>query len=430
MENELCTAIDIVKKYGQEHLLNFYDELNVLQKKKLLNQISLIDFDYINHLFQNLENPLAIEESRISPMAYKTKSRMSFSELAMYCSLGEDILYNNELAIITLAGGQGTRLNCKGPKGSYEIDIPPKKSLFEFTCDKLKDAYIKYKVYLPWYIMTSPSNDLQTKEFFNERNYFGYPKDRIFFFSQNTIPLIDTNGKIILDNIYSIKNVSNGNGDLFNCFASNNLPSLLLKQNIKWIFVSGIDNIILDIVDPIFIGLTIYNNSDIASKSIKKDNITSPEWVFANVDNSPALVNPTHFSTNLLYSKNADGFYNYNQMNILAHLFRIDAFIDNTKIELPYHMALKKNPYINDEGVKVVPTKPNSYKFEKFIFDSFKYAKNFTLLEVDRSQEFAPIKSFTGDATPETALNLYLNKISNYVGRLLADPTCVRSFLS
>lgn len=315
------------------------------------------------------------------------------------------------MAIITLAGGQGTRLGYKGPKGSYEIDVPPKKSLFEFTCDKLIYAYNKYGCYLPWYIMTSPSNDVQTKLFFEEKKYFGYPNNQIRFFKQNTLPIIDTNCKVILDNIYTIKEASNGNGDVFKAFESYNLMNSLLSQNIKWIFIAGIDNIILDIIDPLFIGLTIDNNSDVASKSIRKNNINSSDWIFANIDNKPCIISPTNLTKNMLHSKNKDGYYNYNQVNILAHLFSIDAFKKLLNVNLPYHRAFKKNDFINDEGMKVVPTAPNTFKFEKFIFDAFKFFDNFTLLEVNACDEFAPIKSFTGSATPETALDLYLKKL-------------------
>ena len=260
--------------------------------------------------------------------------------------------------------------------------------------------------------MTSPLNDLKTKAFFEKKNYFNYPKDKIFFFTQSTLPIIDTNAKIILDNIYSIATASDGNGDVFKSLASSNLLYDMQKQNIKWVSISGIDNILLDVVDPLFIGLAKSNNSSVASKSIK----SGPElkdWVFANVDGLPSIVDPKNLSEDMINSKNKYNLPNYNQVNILAHLFSIDALIMLKDINLPYHRAFKKNDYINEEGMKVAPSQPNSFKFEKFIFDAFKYFKNFTLLEVEASKEFAPIKSFTGNATPETALELYLKNQKN-----------------
>ena len=418
MDDKLKIATDILKRSNQEHLLAFYDELNDIQKLSLVNQILTTDFDKMNLLYENSKKDDSINPSRISPVPYFIKSSFSNKDINMFSSLGEEILKKGEMAIITLAGGQGTRLGYKGPKGSYEIDVPPKKSLFEFTCDKLIEAFNKYGCYLPWYIMTSPSNDVETKLFFEEKNYFEYPQDKVFFFKQNTLPIIDTNCKVILDNIYTIKEASNGNGDVFKAFNSYHLMNSLFKQNIKWIFIAGIDNIILDIIDPVFLGLTIANNSVVASKSIRKKDINADEWIFANVDNRPCIIDPINLTNDMLISKNEEGNYLYNQINILAHLFSIHAFEELLHADLPYHRAFKKNDFINDEGMKVVPASPNSFKFEKFIFDSFKFFDKFTLLEVNACDEFAPIKSFTGTATPETALELYLKKKAKYKGNL------------
>lgn len=412
MDTKLQSAIDILHKYNQEHLLDFYDELNDTQKSNLLNQILSIDYNLIKNLYEDSKKDSYISPNRISPILYTEKSKLNSSDISFYKSIGDEIIKNGELAIITLAGGQGTRLGYKGPKGTYEIDVPPKKSIFEFTYDKLQDAFNKYNIYIPWYIMTSPSNDLATKKFFEDKNFFGYPKEKIFFFKQSTLPIIDTDAKIILDNLSLIKEASNGNGDVFRSFDSAGFTNDLLSKNIKWIFICGIDNIILDIVDPLFIGLTIANNSDIASKSVSKLNITSDDWIFANVDNLPCIIDPKDLTSEMLTSKNINGSYNYNQINILAHLFNVKSFLYLKDINLQYHRAFKKNDYINEDGMKVVPSAPNSFKFEKFIFDSFKYFPNFTLLEVNPSLEFSPIKSFKGDQTPETALELYLNKFN------------------
>ena len=259
--------------------------------------------------------------------------------------------------------------------------------------------------------MTSISNDAKTKEYFIENNFFNYPKDKIYFFMQDTLEIINTDGKVILDNFYTLKRASNGNGDIFHAFKRAGLQKTL--SNIKYISVSGIDNIILNIVDPLLIGLTCYNKSNIASKSIAKNDIESSDWIFANVNNKVNIIDPKNLTEKMLKSKNKKGNYNYNQVNILAHIFSKEAFINATKHKLPYHRAYKKNDYINEDGIKVVVKEPNSFKFEKFIFDIFKYYKRFTLLEVERNDEFAPIKAFTGNATPETALELYLKKRNN-----------------
>ena len=405
---KLRKAQTILKKYGQEQLLHFYEELDNHQKDLLLNQILKIDFKLLNKLYVESFKNKIIDHESISPIKYLSYENFTDIEKNKYKLIGDKIIKNGELAVITLAGGQGTRLGYKGPKGCYEIDVPPKKSLFEFLCDKLKKVYIDYGVYLNWYIMTSIFNDEETKKYFELKNYFGYPKDKIYFFKQDTLPLLNKEGKIILDNVYTAKEGSNGNGDIFKAFYKSGL--LRTTSKIKWFTISGIDNILLEIVDPIFLGLTLSNKSKVAAKSIAKKAIDDKDWVFANVNNRPNILNPQNLTTEMLKSKNNIGKYNYNQINILSHIFDKKSFIKAINLKLPYHRAFKKNDYINEEGVKTVPSAPNSFKFEKFIFDAFKVSKNFTLLEVKKEDEFAPIKAFTGEATPEIALEMYLNK--------------------
>ena len=256
MDSDLRYAIKILKKYHQEHLLNFFDDLNDKEKKELISQINSTDFEKINKLYENSKLDDSIDYKRITPIKTWSKANLESSYINSAIEEGKKIISNNKLAIITLAGGQGTRLGYKGPKGSYEIDVPPKKSLFEFVCDNLKRANETYGCILDWFIMTSPSNNIQTKDFFRSKNFFGYPEDKIKFFLQDTLPLIDINAKVILDSPFKIKTGPNGNGDVFKSFEKAGFLSYLKKSNIDWIFIGGIDNIILEWVDPLFIGLT------------------------------------------------------------------------------------------------------------------------------------------------------------------------------
>lgn len=399
MDTELHDTMQILKKYNQEHLLNFYDELTEPEKETLLSQIHNIDFDKINKLYISSTKDDSIPYDRISPIPFVSKSKLSKKEIDHYSKIGNEFISKEKLAIITLAGGQGTRLGYKGPKGSYEIDVPPKKSLFEFACDNLKKLNQLTGISLRWYIMTSPANDTATKNYFESKDFFGYPKDKIKFFVQNTLPIIDIDTNVILETPYSIKSGSNGNGDVFKAFSSAGFIDELEQNNIEWVFIGGIDNILLKLVDPLFLGLTISGHYEIASKSIRKLDLYSPDWVFANVDGHPSIIDPKNLQNNNLES--------YNQKNILAHLFSIDALKKLADVDLPYHRAFKKCDFINSEGMKEVPLKPNSFKFEKFIFDAFSIFDRILLLEVESSEEFAPIKAFTGNETPETALDLY-----------------------
>ena len=398
MDTEPHDTMQILKKYNQEHLLDFFNELTNSEKEILLSQIRNTNFDEINKLYihSNLDDSISFD--RISPIPFIEKEKLSKEEIEHYFQIGNEAINREKLAVITLAGGQGTRLGYKGPKGSYEIDVPPKKSLFEFACDNLKKLLQKTGVALRWYIMTSPTNDKATKDYFEAKNFFGYPKEKVKFFMQDTLPIIDINAKVILETPYSIKTGSNGNGDVFRAFASSGFINELEDNNIEWVFIGGIDNILLKLVDPLFLGLTIGGNYPIASKSIRKADLSSSEWVFANVDNHPSIIDPQNIKTDI---------NKYSQKNILAHLFSLNALKKLADVNLPYHRAFKKCDFINSEGMKEVPLKPNSFKFEKFIFDAFTEFDRILLLEVNPLEEFAPIKAFTGNATPETALELY-----------------------
>ena len=403
-------AKDILVKYKQEHLLNFYDELNNDEKEFLVNQICSIDFQKIFDLYEASKIDEVIPQNLIEPLSYTVKKDLSDEDISYYEKIGKNVILSNKYAVVTLAGGQGTRLGYKGPKGTFELDIKPKKSLFEILCDNLKNIRDKYNVTIPWYIMTSIYNDEATKKFFEEKNFFGYPKDMVFFFKQGELPLIDVSGNLILEELYKVKEASNGNGDVFTSMKQYNVLDNMKKKNIEWIFFSGVDNVILNIVDPLFLGLTISNNKLIASKTLLKKNPEDKDWIFARRNGKPAIINSCHLTPSMKEAKNADGNYLYREINILAHLFNISSLDKLADINLPYHRAFKKNTFVNDEGMKQVPESPNTFKFETFIFDAFSLFDDIELLRVEDIDEFAPIKDFNGIHNPEVAKELYERK--------------------
>ena len=184
----------------------------------------------------------------------------------------------------------------------------------------------------------------------------------------------------------------------------------IYNKKIEWLSFSGVDNVILEIVDPLFLGLTIHNNKLIASKTLFKENADDKDWIFARKNGKTAIINSCHLTDNMKVAKNADGKYLYRQMNMLAHLFHVSAIDKICNTKLPYHRAFKKNTFINDEGMKQVPETPNTFKFETFIFDAFSLFNDIELLQVEVEDEFAPIKDFTGPHNPEVAKELYEKK--------------------
>lgn len=397
----------ILEKYHQEHLLNFYNELNNEEKDFLINQICNIDFEQILNLYEASKLDEVIPHNLIEPLPYVVKEDLSQDEFMSFKQIGDEAIKNGEFAVVTLAGGQGTRLGFKGPKGTFELDTTPKKSLFEISCDTLKKANKEYNVTIPWYIMTSIYNDSETKKFFEEKNYFDYPKDSIKFFKQSQLPLIDVSGNLILEELYKIKEASNGNGDVFNSIKKSNILDDMKDKNIKWIFFCGVDNVLLDIVDPLLLGLTIKNNKLVASKTLFKKDCNAADWIFARKNGKPAIINSCHLTDSMKDAKDANNNYLYREINMLAHLFNISCIEKIADINLPYHRAFKKNTFVNDEGMKQVPEAPNTFKFETFIFDAFSLFDDIELLRVREDEEFAPIKNFNGVHNPEVAKELY-----------------------
>ena len=404
-------AESMLKMYKQEHLLRFYKELNTEEKEYLINQICNINFQKIFDLYEASKTDEVIPTNLIQPLPYYDKDKLSQKDLQFFINIGENIIKNGEYAVVTMAGGQGTRLGYKGPKGTFELDTTPKKSLFEITCDSLKRANNTYGVTIPWYIMTSTYNDKQTKEFFSIKNFFDYPKDSVFFFTQSELPLIDISGNLILEEPYKIKEVSNGNGDVFKSMKNNKIIDNMNNKNIKWVFFSGIDNIILEIVDPLLLGITINDNCKIASKTLLKKDASAKDWVFARKNSKPAIINSCHFNSIMKEAKDKNGNYLYRDINMLAHLFSISAIELLSTKNLPYHRAFKKNTFVNEEGMKQVPDSPNTFKFENFIFDAFEFFDNISLLRVKEEEEFAPIKDFNGIHNPEVAQYKYEKKM-------------------
>lgn len=275
-------------------------------------------------------------------------------------------------------------------------------------CDDLKRINDKYNVIIPWYIMTSEDNQKETIQFFSNNSYFDYQKEKIKFFNQDKLPLVMKNGNLFLQEPYLVKEASNGNGNVFKSMKKNNIINDLENNNIKWISFGGIDNILLKNCDPLFIGLTIDKNCEIASKSIFKTNPLENTAVYCRKDNKITILDYSDITLEISESKDENGMYLYREANMLSHLMSIDAVKKASNIELPYHRAFKKNAFVNDEGMKQVPDSPNSFKFENFIFDAFTYFDDMVLLRVNENEEFAPIKDFTGIYNPDTAKEKYL----------------------
>ena len=411
MEQKYLKAREILKKYNQEQLLLNYEKFNNEEKEILLNQILSIDFELINKLFKeiNIEEKNNNEEKEIiEPISFIDKNLLNNEEKKYYEEIGIKEIKAGKLAAVTMAGGQGTRLGHDGPKGTFMLDINPKKSLFQILCESLKEKNEKYGVIIPWYIMTSRENNKQTVDFFEENNYFNYPKGYIKFFIQGELPMINKEGKIILDENGFVKLAADGHGGIFEAMFKNNIVEDMKEKNIEWIFIGPIDNPLVKMIDEIFIGVVKDKGALAIGKSLVKANPNEKVGVFCKKNGKPSVIEYTEISEQLANKTDKNGNLVFAESHINCNMFNIKAIelIGNNK--LPYHSAFKKAKYLDENGKLIIPEKPNCYKFESFIFDSFNKMDNMEILRVAREEEFAPVKNKTGIDSAETAKELYL----------------------
>lgn len=401
-------AVKKLKKYNQDHIIKLLNKLEGKEKENLLKQIEEINLNEIIRLYDTLVEEKIAKESKIEAIEYLDKAKLSKKQISRFTSLGDDVIKKGEYAVVTMAGGQGTRLGHKGPKGTFKLDVYGKgKYLFEILAENLKEANMIYNKVIPWYIMTSNENYLETLNFLEKNNYFGYPKGHTKLFIQGKIPLIDTKGKLLINKDMKIKEVSDGNGSVFSSLKNAGILKQMKEKNIKWIFIGGVDNVILKMVDPLLLGIAIDKHLQIASKTVTKANPHENVGVFCKINGHPKVIEYSELEDKLAKEKDENGQLKYGNAHIMCNLFSIKAIEKISEEHLKYHKTIKKNSYIDENGNEVIPTNPNSYKFESFIFDSFEFFDNIAILNTKREDEFAPIKNKEGSDSPKTAKELY-----------------------
>lgn len=408
MEEQIEEAIEKLKEFNQEQILELLELLNKDERKIISKQILELDFDKINSLYKELKNKEKINSNNTEAITAVNKDKLETSELEKYNELGKNIICNNQYAVVTMSGGQGTRLGYDGPKGTFKIDIRPEsKYLFEILADRLKEANKKYNVTIPWYIMTSTENNDDIVEFFKLHKYFGYPKESIMFFEQGNLPLITVDGKLIIGSNKKIKVAADGNGGIFQSMFKNSVLEDMKKRNIKWIFIGSIDNVLLKLDDITLLGLAEDRKVEIATKSILKNSPEEKVGAICKQNGKIRVIEYSEMSEEMKQKKNEDGELAFGESHIMCNLFSINALDKLSDKQLPYHIAFKKSDYLNKEGVIVKVETPNIYKFETFIFDAWKYFDDIAILRGKREEDFAPVKNATGIDSPETAIKLY-----------------------
>lgn len=97
-------ALKVLAQYNQEHVLRFYNKLNFEKKDNLLDQITNIDFELMNRLYNKAIKGEKVKSDNLSPMSVIDKEKLSQEEVDTAINIGEKSIKKGELAFVTMAG--------------------------------------------------------------------------------------------------------------------------------------------------------------------------------------------------------------------------------------------------------------------------------------------------------------------------------------
>lgn len=395
-------AYDKLEKYGQLHVLKYYDELSGYEKEALLTQIMNTDLAVLEQCHHKEElNP----RGEITPIEAMQLEQIE-ARREEFMQIGLDAIKAGKVGAVLLAGGMGTRLGSDAPKGVYNIGLTKDVFIFQRLIENLMDVVRQAGVWIPLYVMTSDKNHEATTSFFREKNYFGYDPDHVIFFMQDMAPASDYNGKVYMEEKYKMSTSPNGNGGWFRSMMKSGVVDKIRAAGVEWLNVFAVDNVLQRIADPCFVGATIATDSAVGAKVVRKNAPDEKVGAMCLEDGKPSIVEYYDMTEELMNAVDAKGEPAYNFGVILNYLFREKDLEEIVMKKLPLHLVEKKIPYLDEEGRKVKPESPNGYKFEQLVLDMIHELGSCLPYEVVRNYEFAPIKNGTGIDSVESAREL------------------------
>lgn len=419
---------------GQGHVFAFWEQLSSSEQTSLLAQLENIDPKEITAIAKDVLSspPHAAsaasaddEEAKLDPLPEKATASILEQDQETQNTWYEDglkLIAQNSVAVILLAGGQGTRLGSSAPKGCYDVGLPSHKSLFQLQAERIAKLQLlasstsssSEKAIIPWYIMTSGPTRKPTQEFFESNNYFGLEQANVIFFEQGVLPCLTNDGKIILENKGRVAVAPDGNGGIYKALDKSGVLADLAKRNIKHLHTYCVDNSLVKVADPVFIGWAASLGVDIATKVVRKRDATESVGLIVSKNGRPGVIEYSEISQELAKQTESDSpdLLTFRAANIVNHYYSAE-FLQGiptwSSSSLPYHIANKKIPSVDltTGEIDAKPKSPNGIKLEQFVFDVFPTLdfSKFACLEVIRAEEFSPLKNAPGtnEDSPETS---------------------------
>jgi len=401
----------MLENHGQEQLLAFWDELDASQRVRLLGQIEQLDFakiDYYvaNYVKTHVSAGLGGDFEPAQSYGVCAGDAEQECKYAQARELGKELISAGKVAAFVVAGGQGTRLGLDGPKGDFRISPVKNKTLFQIFAESIAAAAEKYRTVCPWYIMTSPLNDAETRRIFKSNDYYGLHHEDVFMFEQGTLVNFDFEGRILLADKATIAGSPDGHGGSLKALYRSGAIDDMKRRGVEYVSYFQVDNPLINIFDPLFIGLHVLDEAEMSSKALLKTGPKERVGNFCMVDGKVTVIEYSDLPDELAEKRNPDGSLVFELGSIAIHMIN-RSFIERLNADgdfsLPLHRAVKKILHINARGELVKPDEPNGIKLETFVFDALPLASKSMILQTERSEEFAPVKNASGVDSAETA---------------------------
>ncbi len=404
-----------LRQYGQEHTLAGWDRLTEAERRELVDQLTRLDLEALRTLYAERDKVFAVPApERIAPVPV---IRLGDDPRAAQ-RRGEDALARGEVAVLLVAGGQGSRLGFEHPKGMFAIGPVSGHSLFQIHAEKVLALRRRYGRPVPFLVMTSPATDAETRSYFAEHDHFGLPADEVFFFCQGTMPALDMQtGKLLLERPGKLFTSPNGHGGTLTALADTGLLDRLRARGIRQIFYFQVDNPLVKVADPVFLGHHLAADAEVSSKVVAKEGPKDKLGNMVLIDGRCSIIEYSDLPEELGRQTDEQGRLRLWAGSPAIHLFAVDflARVTQGRTRLPFHVARKKVPYWDEHGGQAHPERENALKFEMFIFDVLPMAERWTVVETSRPEEFVPLKNAVGSDSPETVRQALSNRAAAWL---------------